>query len=78
MKNNFRRNRSRMPGAPINDRVNVQVNGFRLTDIAMQAEIEKHIKVETNSLNSQEDVVVIRELKDLSENSETSQHATNV
>ena len=44
----------------------------------MQAEIEKHIKVETNSLNSQEDVVVIRELKDLSENSETSQHATNV
>ena len=80
MKNNLRRyrNRSSPAGTPINVTVNVQVNGFRLTDIAMQAEIEKHRKAETNSVNSQEDVIVIRELKDLSENSETSQNATNV
>ena len=81
MKNNLRRyrNRSSPAGTPINVTVNVQVNGFRLTDIAMQAEIEKHRKAETNnSDNSQEEVIVVRELKDLSENSETSQNATNV
>ena len=83
MKNNLRRyrNRSSPAGTPINVTVNVQVNGFRLTDIAMQAEIEKHRKAETNNSsgeNSQEDVIVVRELKDLSENSETSQNATNV
>jgi hypothetical protein len=83
MRNNLRRSRSRLSGCstPINVTVNVQVNGFRLTDIALQAEIERHRKSseDANSQSLEENVVVVRELRDLSENeSETSQKATDV
>ena len=78
----MRRSRSRLSGCstPINVTVNVQVNGFRLTDIALQAEIERHRKSAEEDTNSQEEnVVFVRELRDLSENeSETSQKATDV
>ena len=75
--NTFRgsRNHSRPP-TPINVTVNVQVNGFRLTDIALQAEIERHRKSEENSGHSQEEVIV-RGLCDVAENSEDSQKVTN-
>ena len=53
------------------------MNGYRLTDIALQAEIERHRKSDENSGNSQEEVFV-GGLRAVSENeSEESQKVTN-
>jgi phosphopantetheine adenylyltransferase len=55
------------------------VNGFRLTDIALQAEIERHRKTDDDDSNNSHEEVIVRGLRDVPEHeSETSQKATNV